>query len=106
MIKGWTPRRTIIFAHWDAEEQGAQGSTEWLEDHSQELVDKAVVYIDLHSAIKGLSCLVYRVLYLTVFDRQRNSGCSIESDVPSSLYEHHAKRSPGCGGIWERRILV
>ena len=27
----WKPRRTIIFASWDAEEYGVTGSLEWLE---------------------------------------------------------------------------
>lgn len=31
MITGWRPRRTIIFASWDAEEFGLLGSTEWAE---------------------------------------------------------------------------
>ncbi|XP_055970578.1 glutamate carboxypeptidase 2 isoform X3 [Sorex fumeus] len=29
--KGWRPRRTILFASWDAEEFGLLGSTEWAE---------------------------------------------------------------------------
>uniref|UniRef100_H3AWV8 N-acetylated alpha-linked acidic dipeptidase 2 n=1 Tax=Latimeria chalumnae TaxID=7897 RepID=H3AWV8_LATCH len=31
MKEGWRPRRTIIFASWDAEEFGLLGSTEWAE---------------------------------------------------------------------------
>ncbi|KAL7983243.1 hypothetical protein Chor_000119 [Crotalus horridus] len=31
MENGWRPRRTIIFASWDAEEFGLLGSTEWAE---------------------------------------------------------------------------
>jgi hypothetical protein len=31
VITGWRPRRTIIFASWDAEEFGLLGSTEWAE---------------------------------------------------------------------------
>ena len=53
-LAGWKPRRTIIFASWDAEEQGLMGSYEWVEDHATELRDKTVVYINLDSAIKGL----------------------------------------------------
>ncbi|XP_064025882.1 N-acetylated-alpha-linked acidic dipeptidase 2-like isoform X3 [Pogoniulus pusillus] len=30
-LEGWRPRRTIIFASWDAEEFGLLGSTEWAE---------------------------------------------------------------------------
>ncbi|XP_052357066.1 putative N-acetylated-alpha-linked acidic dipeptidase, partial [Oncorhynchus keta] len=29
--KGWRPRRSIVFASWDAEEFGLLGSTEWAE---------------------------------------------------------------------------
>lgn len=29
--KGWRPRRTVVFASWDAEEFGLLGSTEWAE---------------------------------------------------------------------------
>jgi N-acetylated-alpha-linked acidic dipeptidase len=36
MISGWRPRRTIIFASWDAEEFGLLGSTEWAEVSSME----------------------------------------------------------------------
>lgn len=31
ILTGWRPRRTIIFASWDAEEFGLLGSTEWAE---------------------------------------------------------------------------
>ena len=43
---GWRPRRTIVYAAWDGEEQGLLGSTEWVEDHAAELRDKAVAYIN------------------------------------------------------------
>ncbi len=32
--KGWKPRRTLVYASWDAEEYGLVGSTEWAEDHA------------------------------------------------------------------------
>ena len=34
---GWKPKRTIVFAAWDGEEQALLGSTEWVEDHAQAL---------------------------------------------------------------------
>jgi N-acetylated-alpha-linked acidic dipeptidase len=43
---GWTPDRTIIFAMWDGEELGLLGSTEWAEDHADELRAKAVAYLN------------------------------------------------------------
>ena len=31
LASGWRPQRTIVFASWDAEEQGLIGSTEYAE---------------------------------------------------------------------------
>jgi N-acetylated-alpha-linked acidic dipeptidase len=50
---GWKPRRTIILACWDAEEYGLIGSTEWVEEHRDELRRKAVAYINVDSAVSG-----------------------------------------------------
>src|SRR5260370_15362463 len=43
---GSRPRRTIVYAAWDAEEPGLLGSTEWVEDHAEELRAKAVAYVN------------------------------------------------------------
>ena len=43
---GWKPDRTLVYCAWDGEEPGLLGSTEWLEEHQQELQQKAVVYIN------------------------------------------------------------
>ncbi|MFN2501966.1 MAG: M28 family metallopeptidase [Pyrinomonadaceae bacterium] len=50
---GWRPKRTIVYAAWDAEEQGLIGSTEWVETHADELRRKAVVYINTDSNGRG-----------------------------------------------------
>jgi N-acetylated-alpha-linked acidic dipeptidase len=50
---GWRPKRTLVFAGWDGEEQGLLGSTEWAETHAAELRDKAVVYINSDSNSRG-----------------------------------------------------
>jgi N-acetylated-alpha-linked acidic dipeptidase len=44
--KGWKPMRTIVYCAWDGEEEGLLGSTEWVEEHADELKRKAVVYIN------------------------------------------------------------
>ncbi|MBV8731887.1 MAG: M28 family peptidase, partial [Acidobacteriia bacterium] len=51
--QGWRPRRTIIFTVWDGEEEGLLGSTEWAEDHAEELRRKAAVYINSDSNNRG-----------------------------------------------------
>jgi N-acetylated-alpha-linked acidic dipeptidase len=50
---GWKPKRTIVFAAWDAEEPGLIGSTEWVELHADELKNKAAVYINTDSNGRG-----------------------------------------------------
>ena len=44
--KGYKPKRTLIYCAWDAEEPGLIGSTEWVETHADELLQKAVAYIN------------------------------------------------------------
>jgi N-acetylated-alpha-linked acidic dipeptidase len=50
---GWTPRRTIIIASWDAEEYGLVGSTEWAEEHAANLQRNAVAYLNCDAAVTG-----------------------------------------------------
>jgi len=44
--KGWRPERTIVYCAWDGEEPGVLGSTEWGEEHADELKKFAVAYIN------------------------------------------------------------
>ncbi len=50
---GWRPKRTLVFASWDAEEPGLIGSTEWAEHHADELREKAVAYINTDGSGRG-----------------------------------------------------
>ncbi len=50
---GNPPRRTIIYCGWDAEEPGLLGSTEWVEDHADELREHAVAYINTDGNGRG-----------------------------------------------------
>jgi len=51
--KGFRPRRTIVFCAWDGEEPALLGSTEWTEDHQQELKQKAVAYLNTDGNGRG-----------------------------------------------------
>jgi N-acetylated-alpha-linked acidic dipeptidase len=51
--QGWKPKRTIIYCAWDAEEPGLIGSTEWVEDHGDDLREHAVAYINSDSNARG-----------------------------------------------------
>src|SRR5690606_30996658 len=51
---GWRPRRTLVYAGWDAEEPALLGSVEWAEHHADELRGKAVAYINTDSNVRGV----------------------------------------------------
>ncbi|NWX49683.1 FOLH1 carboxypeptidase, partial [Steatornis caripensis] len=95
--KGWRPRRTVIFASWDAEEFGLLGSTEWAEENAKVLQARGVAYINADSSIEGnytlrVDCtpLMYKLVY------------SLTKEIPSpdegfegkSLYESWFKKNP------------
>ena len=50
---GWKPKRTIIYFAWDGEEEGLLGSTEWAEEHADELRQHGVVYLNTDSTSRG-----------------------------------------------------
>jgi len=51
--QGWQPKRTILYGAWDAEEPGLIGSTEWVEDHAEELSERLVAYINTDGNSRG-----------------------------------------------------
>jgi N-acetylated-alpha-linked acidic dipeptidase len=49
---GWKPKRTLVFASWDGEEEGLIGSTEWGEQHAEEL-KQAAAYFNMDVGVSG-----------------------------------------------------
>jgi N-acetylated-alpha-linked acidic dipeptidase len=76
--QGWRPKRSIVFCSWDAEEQGLVGSTEWVEQHAQEL-DRAVAYFNIDVAVAGPDFSASAVPSLKEFVR------GITRSVPSPM---------------------
>jgi N-acetylated-alpha-linked acidic dipeptidase len=50
---GWRPKRTIVYTSWDGEEPMLLGSTEWVEQHMDDLKKKAVIYINTDDFSRG-----------------------------------------------------
>ena len=51
--QGYRPKRTIIFASWDAEEWGLMGSTEFVEQDSARLSKNGAAYINFDEVATG-----------------------------------------------------
>jgi len=51
--KGFKLKRTLVYCAWDGEEPGVIGSTEWTEDHQNELRKKAVFYLNTDANSRG-----------------------------------------------------
>jgi N-acetylated-alpha-linked acidic dipeptidase len=47
------PRRSLVFANWDAEEVHLTGSTEWGEQFAEALTEQAVAYLNVDSSTSG-----------------------------------------------------
>ena len=75
---GWRPKRTLVFASWDAEEEGLIGSTEWVEDHDRQL-GSAVAYFNTDVAVSGPDFSADAVPSLKQFLRE------LTRSVPSPL---------------------
>jgi N-acetylated-alpha-linked acidic dipeptidase len=51
--EGFKPKRSILIGHWDAEEHGVIGSSEWVEQMRDELNAKGVVYMNFDGGVSG-----------------------------------------------------
>ncbi|KAG9335275.1 hypothetical protein JZ751_005455 [Albula glossodonta] len=100
MNRGWRPRRTIIFASWDAEEFGLLGSTEWAEENSKLLQERAVAYINADSAIEGTYTLRIDCtpsLHTLAYDVTKQIDSPDEEHAGMSLYESWHKKDNWTG---------
>ncbi len=89
---GWRPKRTIMFASWDAEEEGMVGSTEWAEQHAAEL-EGAVAYFNMDVAVSGPNFAAASVPSLKQF--MRDVAKSVPSPQGGSVYDAWLAQSSG-----------
>jgi N-acetylated-alpha-linked acidic dipeptidase len=81
---GWRPRRTVVLASWDAEEQGLIGSTEYAEQYAAEL-HNAAAYFNMDIGVSG-----------------PNFGASTVPSLKNFLLEiSRAVPSPGGGTVYD-----
>jgi N-acetylated-alpha-linked acidic dipeptidase len=94
--QGWRPKRTIVYASWDAEEEGLIGSTEWVEQNAQAL-EHAVAYFNTDVAVAGADFSASAVPSLKQF------LCELTRSVPSPLggtvYQQWRINSAGASNV-------
>jgi N-acetylated-alpha-linked acidic dipeptidase len=105
--EGWKPKRTIQICSWDAEEEGLIGSTEWVEDHAQQL-EHAVAYFNTDVGVGGPDFEASAVPSLKRFVREVTT--EVSSPQGGTLYavwlkeQTEANRQTGAQGTARRRI--
>uniref|UniRef100_A0A8C7AG42 N-acetylated-alpha-linked acidic dipeptidase 2 n=1 Tax=Neovison vison TaxID=452646 RepID=A0A8C7AG42_NEOVI len=107
MSGGWRPRRTIIFASWDAEEFGLLGSTEWAEENAKTLQERSVAYINSDSSIEGNYTLrvdCTPLLYQLVYKLTKEIASPDDGFESKSLYESWLEKDPSSENINFPRI--
>uniref|UniRef100_A0A8D1G224 glutamate carboxypeptidase II n=1 Tax=Sus scrofa TaxID=9823 RepID=A0A8D1G224_PIG len=95
--EGWRPRRTVLFASWDAEEYGLFGSTEWAEENSRILQERGVAYINADSSIEGNYTLrvdCTPLMYSLVYNLTKELQSPDEGFEGKSLFESWNEKSP------------
>ncbi len=95
--QGWKPKRTVVVASWDAEEEGLIGSTEWTEQHAREL-SNAVAYFNTDVGVSGPNFDAAAVPSLMEFVRDvarrvpSPAGGTVYDAWKKSTAESHARR--------------
>uniref|UniRef100_A0A8C2AB80 Aminopeptidase NAALADL1 n=1 Tax=Cyprinus carpio TaxID=7962 RepID=A0A8C2AB80_CYPCA len=90
MKKGWRPRRTLIFASWDAEEFGLLGSTEWAE--SLILILCVCVCVCVCAGMYTLRVDCTPSLHTLVYDITKKVSSPEEGEEGMTLYQSWHKR--------------
>lgn len=100
---GWRPRRTIVFATWDAEEWGLVGSTEWVESHADRVGGAAVAYLNQDSPVSGPNFYASSTPELKLLIRE--AAAAVESpDGGGSVLEQWVARAAGAGPSGQPRV--
>jgi N-acetylated-alpha-linked acidic dipeptidase len=88
--EGMRPRRTIVFATWDAEEWGLVGSTEWVQLMRDSLKAEAVAYYNQDESAAGRSFGAGGTATLQGLIRSATRSVQMPGDT-GSIYEYWAR---------------
>eukprot|EP00058_Branchiostoma_floridae_P021302 XP_002606792.1 hypothetical protein BRAFLDRAFT_114693 [Branchiostoma floridae] len=95
--RGWRPRRSLVFCTWDGEEYGIHGSMEHVEEFHKKLASRAVVYINIDTAVRATYTLRPRISPSARQEvREATKRLPWPETVPegTTMYDVWRKRSP------------
>ncbi|XP_013407202.1 N-acetylated-alpha-linked acidic dipeptidase 2-like [Lingula anatina] len=104
---GWSPRRTLKFCSWGAEEYGYPGSTEWVEENMKSLLTQAVAYLNCDTAVRGNYSFRGRaspLLKAAMLSATRKVKDPHNADI--TVHDTWAKYDPAGGTLNEPRVNV
>ncbi|MFP4228723.1 MAG: M28 family peptidase [Salinivenus sp.] len=92
---GCRPARSIKIAHWDAEEYGILGSTEWVEQLEDSLRTGAVAYLNADGAVSGdrFGAAAAPSLKGPLLDAAKNVAYPGGDADTTTVYDHLAERT-------------
>jgi N-acetylated-alpha-linked acidic dipeptidase len=84
--------RTLKICHWDAEELGLIGSTEWVEQNKKDLQEHAVAYLNADACVAGpdFGASASPVLKNIIFDATKNIK---HPDVDKTIFDYWRKEN-------------
>ncbi|CAJ0590177.1 unnamed protein product [Cylicocyclus nassatus] len=94
------PRRSLVFCHWDGEEYGLIGSSEFIEQRLGVLQSRAVAYINVDHIAGGKSLDIKAVplLYRTIVEAAQRTPYSDNNDESLlEFWRHFRRRGPFVG---------
>ncbi|HEV8542747.1 MAG TPA: M28 family metallopeptidase [Verrucomicrobiae bacterium] len=105
--QGWHPRRTIVYASWDAEEPALIGSTEWVEEHANELKEKGVLYVNSDTNGRGFLRMAGSHCFQSLVHEVAGDVSDPETgvDVLARLKARVLVGNLGRGNAEERRVV-
>ena len=100
--EGFRPKRTIVFATWDAEEWGLVGSTEWVQLMRDSLRVGAVAYFNQDESAAGRNFSAGGTASLQGLVRDVTKTVQMPGDT-ASIYARWSQAQAGRGGRAGRR---
>ena len=92
--EGCAPRRSIMIAHWDAEEYGILGSLEWVRQLEGELTSGGVAYINADAAATGRNFGASSSPSLKSVILEAARAVPHPDEGVGSVYDHYRARFP------------